>query len=143
MDDPGRVKGRESVGGLDDDRYELVGPKEAACRREALCERATFAQLHDEERVTTRRRIARLDVEDGDDVGVVDRRERAGLQVEPFRDEWFGRQCRQEQFDRDIAIEAGIVGLVHDGHPPSAEEAIDVIPTRERLADGGHGAEPT
>ena len=97
VDDP---RGREGRRGrrprLDDDRHELVGGEAGglAGRGEAGRERSTLAQLHDEEGVPTRGRIARLDVEDGDDVGVVDGGERAGFAVEPFRDERIGPRGR-------------------------------------------------
>jgi hypothetical protein len=62
-----------------------------------------------------------VDLVDGADAGVVERRGRARLALEAL--ERLGILChlRGQELERDLPAELAVLGLVHDAHPAAAE----------------------
>ena len=78
--------------------------------------------------------LAALDAEvvDGDDVGVVEGSDGAGFALEAGAEIGGGsgrtrRRGLAENFDRDVAIEAGVAGAVDLAHAADSERRLDLV----------------
>ena len=98
-------------------------------------ERCALDQLHGEERHA----VDFLDRVDGDDVGVVQRGDRAGFAREPAA--VFG-VVGLEDFERDVALEAGVAGPVDLAHAPDAEQGYDFVGAQALAWQQIHGQAP-
>ncbi len=88
-------------------------------------------ELHrDEARV-----VDLVDAEDRGHVGMVQRREDLRLALEATEPLVVVGQLLGQHLDRDLAIEAGVLGSVDLAHPPGSERAEDLV-VRQGLADG-------
>ena len=58
---------------------------------------------------------------EGDDVGVVQRSDRAGFPLEPLEPLRVGRHVGGEHFQRHVAVEPGVSGAIHLPHPAFAD----------------------
>ena len=128
MHDAALVRGRQRVGERHGD---LEEPRERkAARREERVEGFALDQLHREEPAAA----VLLDRVDGDDVGVVQRGERARLALEAGQALGVLRHRRREHLDRDVAPELRVRGAVHLAHPARADGGGDAVVT-EAAAD--------
>ncbi len=99
---------------------------------DAVLERLAFQKLHHDEGLP----LVLVDVVDGADAGVVEGRGGPGLALEAL----LGLVAREEplgqELERDLAAQAGVLGLVDDAHAPAAELLEDAV-----VGDGlaGHG----
>ncbi len=115
MDDLVSVSGGKAVGDLGSIPEDLVGAE--PFRLEAMRQRFAFQQFHRNEVPT----FVLVDVVDGADVWVIQRRRRAGLPLEPGdRFTVVGKPLGQE-FQRDRAPEPEVVGPVDNTHPPASQ----------------------
>ena len=67
------------------------------------------------------------DVVDGDDVGVVERRDGTGLLLEAAEAVGIVREARREHFDRNVAAEARVAGAVDLAHSTFANLGKDLV----------------
>ena len=67
------------------------------------------------------------DVVERADVGVVQRRGRAGLALEAFRGQRIGGSRLGQELDRDVATEPEVFGAVHDAHAAGAQPIDDAV----------------
>jgi hypothetical protein len=72
-----------------------------------------------------------IDVVNGDDVGVIQRRSRAGFLNEPPLAVGISYALRGQDLERDGATQLGVLNLVNHTHAPAAELLQDAI-----VADG-------
>jgi hypothetical protein len=70
----------------------------------------------------------------GDDVGVVERSGELRLSQESPAEPLVFRKLRREELQRNLSIQPGVVGEVHDAHAAAAEHAFDAV-ARELGAD--------
>src|SRR6478609_9678394 len=81
--------------------------------------------------------------EDGDHVGVVEPRGRAGLTHEPGRELLVVAEPRVHHLDGAGAVEPEVGGLVHAGHPAAGDaraDAVAAVHDRPHDGVGQHGA---
>src|SRR3954469_14534206 len=96
-------------------------------------ERPPFHVLHHEVQDV----MAFFDRENGNDVGVAERRGGPRFPLEPLHHALAHlKQDRREDFDGDFAIEGEIVGQVHRGHTTMSEDAEDFVFADRRVAEG-------
>ena len=137
MDQPGPVERRQRIGDRDEDRHELAGRHRAA-QAEPVGQRAARTQLHHEERLATGRGIARVDVEHGDEAGIGDRGHGACLAIEAPGQDGVAREVRQEDLDRDVAVEPVVVRAMDGRHAAGSEERADPVAIGQDVAGRGH-----
>ena len=109
MDDAFLVRGLDAVDDLTQDRQRV-----AERHRSLQC--LAFDILHDQ--------IVRSDVVEVTDVGVVQGRDRARFAGEALR------ELDVRDFDRDVAIEARVVGAIHLAHATFADQRRDFVRTK-------------
>ena len=61
-----------------------------------------------------------LEAEDRADVGMVERCEHLGFALESGKAIWIEREAVRENLERDVAIQPGVVGLIHLAHSARA-----------------------
>src|SRR5262249_38548489 len=71
------------------------------------------------------RNLAR--VVDGHDVRMLDRHRELRLPGEALAEALVERELRRDELERDRALEAEIVGPVHDAHPALADQLLDPV----------------
>ena len=93
--------------------------------RDTRAQRLALEQFHDHERGS----LVAAEVVDGTDVGVVQRRGRAGFLLEPLDalGSDGGRGLGIEDLDRHPAVVLEVLGQVHRGHATPAELALDPV----------------
>ncbi len=128
MDDAFAVGGLKAFGDLEPERPDLLDGQPAGF--EAGLERVAFHQLHGNERAA----VGLADVVDGRDVGVIERRRRAGFGNEALFCLRVVAEILWEEFQRDEAFEPRILCLVHDPHAALAQFREDAI-VGNRCAD--------
>ena len=133
MDDAARVSGGEGLGDRHGNRQEL-GKLEAARGNQAV-ERRALDQLHGEERLA----VDFLDRVNRDDVGVVQRGDRAGFAREPLP---VLGVVSLEDFERDVPLEARVAGPVDLAHAPDAEQGNDFVGAKALAWQQIHGQCP-
>lgn len=99
---------------------EHVGERQRS-PRDAVGERLSFEQLHDEEVVA--------DVEEGADVRVRELRDRLRLSLEANLQLHIRSEVIRENLDRDLAIEARVAPLPDLAHTSGPETRDDLIRT--------------
>jgi hypothetical protein len=106
MDDPFLVGRGQGIGDLAGELKDLGNWQ--SIRRHALVQACSVDELHRDQGLPG----YLLDAVDGDDIGMVERRERLGLSAEPLQA--FGERgyFRRQDFQRDLALELGIEGRV-------------------------------
>jgi len=132
MNDPDRVHGVEGGEELEADRDRVVDA-EALATHEDAPERLTEEALHDEER---RAASGRPVVEDGADVGVMDRRDDARLALEAARLDRIAREAERD-LHRDEATEPLVVRLIHDRAAAASDLVRELVTIHEHGAEGG------
>jgi hypothetical protein len=118
MDDPPGVRRGERLGDGNRNRQQLVELESA--RRNQPVERRPLHQLHRDEGNVVRF----LDGVNGDDIGMVQRRDGARFTGEAAA---VLAVVGLENFQRDVALEARIAGPVDLAHTPDAEEGNDFV----------------
>ena len=91
--------------------------------RNHLGERLAVDELERQERDA----VDFFDRVNGDDVGVVERRDRAGLTLEPLAPVGVARQLTGQDLEGDPALEAGVVGEVNLTHSPLSQQFYNSI----------------
>ena len=135
VNDPGGVRRFQRVGDLDRERQEPIDLERAP--GDPMLQRHPVEELHDEERAAA----LLADVVDGADVGVVQRRGGPCLAAESGQRLGITSKVGRQELQRDEALQARILGLVHDTHAAAAELLDDAV-VRERLTDQGVAAGP-
>ena len=117
------VRGRKPVGDLRPDLERFVGLERPTL--EASPERLAVQELHHEVVGVP----FAADVVEGADVRVVERRDRARFSLEPLAHLGVVGKMRREDFHRDVAPEARVLGAVDLAHPARAERAENLVGT--------------
>ncbi len=99
-----------------------------------MLQRLPLEQLHGEERPT----FVFVNVVDGADVGVIERRGGAGLALEAFECGTVPSQLFGEEFERDRAAQMGILGAINHAHAAGARLFQGAVMSH-RLAGHGRG----
>ena len=97
---------------------------------DALPQRAPLEQLHHDERPA----LVLVDVVDGADVRMVQRRRRAGFAAEALERLAILRRRVRQELEGDETAEPQVFGLVDDAHPALAELRDDAV-SRQRAAN--------
>jgi hypothetical protein len=97
---------------------------------EPRAQRVALDELHRDER----RGVRLTDLEDGDDVGVIESRERACLVPEPAEAIVIALSGGRQKLDGDLAAQLLVEGSVDDAHPAFADAVADPIPRRNQQA---------
>ncbi len=127
--------GRGEAGG------DLSGPiGRSADRRNSVgkdfSKRLALEELHD----GIGRLTVRSEIEDGEDVRVVQRRNRVRLALEARERVGVLRERFRKHFDRDIAMELRVLRAVNLSHPPGTQGGEDLVGTEFRTGRKRHGA---
>ena len=134
VDDAGGVRAGEPVGQLAGDVEHLPG-RQRELGANQVAQRRAVHELHDGEGQPGRL----ADLVDGDDVGVVEGRGRAGLlgeSTEAVRDR--GEGLGQE-LDGDVAAEVEVPRTVDLAHAPRAQLVEELVPAEPHADHGWHG----
>ena len=135
MDDVPGVGGREAMGNL---YAEVDGlPDRQRAVDQHLSQRTSVEEFHD----GVHRLTIPLEVVNGQDVGMRNRRDRPDLALEAGGRILVGGHVRQQHLDGDLAIEPGIAGAVHDAHAARANHLEDFVGS-EQFANPGQAAAP-
>ena len=126
MGDPGAVRGRERISHLRADLRRLADGQRGPPQRRAVDE-----LRHDVGDVPVC-----AGIEDGDDVGVIQRRDLARFALEAFEARRIGGELAGEDLQRDVPVEPGVTGAVYLAHSSGAERGDDFV-----NADSGPGSE--
>ena len=131
VDDPRRVRGRERARDVHRVAQRLVHRQRPL--REQAVERAALHVLHRD----AVRAVGRLvDVVDGDDVRVIERRGGAGLADEARATFGVVERVAAQQLQRDGPGETGVARPVEHAHPSLAELLEDLVATAGRCRHG-------
>ena len=84
------------------------------------------------------RAIDGADVVDAADVGMVERRDRAGLALEACPQIGIAANVTRQDLDRDRTVQPRVAGFVDLAHPAGAERADDFIRTEPCARVEGH-----
>jgi len=120
----------QGTGHLDGDG-ERLGDRQAPLQRDALVQVASVHELADDEWPSVRLPA----VDDRDDAGMREQRERTRLALEAVDRVGRFQSPRVQQLDRNRPAELLVVGLPDARHPAAPEQALDAEASRERLAD--------
>jgi hypothetical protein len=121
VDDPGGVGGGERVGERDDDPQRLAEAHSLA--GDEGVEGLAGDELHDDEVEP----FGRLDLVDGDDVGVVEGGGGAGLLDETGAASRVREVLGGKDLDRHLAPQPRVAGAVDLAHPPGPEGLEDLV----------------
>ena len=135
MDDSPRMRGGEAVGDPDPVLHRVVRRNHPL--RQAFAQGLPFQQLVDDERGT----FAHADVEERDDVGMVERRHRPRLQLEPREAVGVTREIRRQDLDRHLAREPRVERPIDLAHPALAEGRNDLVRAQSGPGCQGHDKE--
>jgi len=135
VDDAGGVSRGQGVGERDREAQRLGGRQRPA--PQPLCERLAGHELHDDEVDS----LSRLDLVNGDDVGVVEGGGGAGLLDEAGAAVRVGEAIGGQDLDRDLAAEAGVAGAVDLAHAPGAEGGEHLVRPEFRPGSEAHAAQ--
>jgi hypothetical protein len=75
---------------------------------------------------------------DGDDIRVTERGDRAGFPLEAAPAVGTGGAVFADDFDRDIAVEAGITGAIDLAHAADPEHGPDLVGAKSRVRGQRH-----
>ena len=104
---------------------------------QAFIERAAGDEFRHQEVGT----IFGIEVEDGRHVGMVQAREGQRFAAKPLAGSFVGQHAGGQNFDRDLALEALVVGEIDDAHPAGSNLFADAV-VAYGLADHGEGGGP-
>ena len=90
---------------------------------EHVAQALAFEEFGDEKR----RAIVLADIEDGKNVGMVERGHRARLLLEPAQAVGILRENFRKNFQRDVAAKARIASAVHLAHAAGADRGLDFV----------------
>jgi hypothetical protein len=86
--------------------------------------------------------VVRADVVEGEDVGVVEGGDGAGLGLEAPEAVGVGGAVLREDLEDDVTPEAGIAGAVNLTHPPGSERGQDLVGAEACSGRQRHAATP-
>src|SRR5579863_8208046 len=132
MNDAFGVCGVEGVGNVDADLKKAINFERRA--GDDVLERGAFHELHDDEGAA----VEFLNVVNGADVGMVQRRGGARFALKTFESLRIGCDVLGKKFESDEAAEFGVFGFVDDAHSAAAEFFDDAV-MRNGLSDEGGG----
>ncbi len=139
VDDSGRVESRQPAGDIGQDRHQDLGRQPSRFRcREAFRQGAVLAQIHDQEGHVADRWRCRLDVVDGNDIRVAERRQGAGLAIESSHDVGVGRLLRQQDLDGHIPFQAKVTSPEDGREAAGSDACVDPIAAHEGVAQPDH-----
>jgi hypothetical protein len=133
MDDPTLVRGGEAVGELGHEYQRIPDGHQPAL--ELRRERLSLHVLHDDACLAVG---LDLDVVDGADGGVVERRGRLRFAHETLARGGVAEPVGGDEFDRHIAAQGGVVGEVHRTHAAGAERTNQTVLGAGLERVGGH-----
>ena len=128
VDDPLAVGRVQCVGNLNGDVEQGLAVQRAAGN--AVLQRLAIQELHGNEWLS----LGLADLIDGADVGMIERRCRAGLAAEALQRLRVLGYVRRKEFESYETAEFSVFGLVDDTHPPAAQLLGDAV-MRDCLAD--------
>ena len=133
--DTGRVRGREGIGDLDAVAQHV---RHVQCLAvDHRLERATDDALHGQ--VISAIRTG-TDVEDRDDVGMLKGRRQLRFLDEPSASFGVGDDARQQDLQRDDAVQSLVAGTIDLTHPARADEIFDHVRAEPRARFDRHAA---
>jgi hypothetical protein len=133
MDDAGLVRGAERLGHRPRDPEEL--PDRHRTLERAIAERAPADPLDGEEGTS----VDLADLVDRDDVRMVQRGERPRLSPEPRPVIGIEARGVEEELERDVAAERGVVRAVDGTHAALGDLLDDAVLPEEGAGGGDHG----
>jgi hypothetical protein len=134
VDDALLVRGIQRIGDLDGQLCQVLGRQRPA--QDPLLECATLQQLHGDEVPA----VGFVDVVNGANIGVVQRRGGARLALEAFERVLIARKLFRQELQRHLPAELQIFGLVNDTHPPAPELFENAIMRDGFASHGGPGS---
>ena len=140
VDDAGAVRGAERVGHLDREIERARDGQRAAL--EADVERLAVDELHGEQVDLAIGGRHAVDVEDGDDVRVVERRGGLRLAHEALAARRVADRRRRQHLERHRPLEPSVEGAVDDAHAAGAHLVADRVARQARPAGQLHALEP-
>ncbi len=133
MHDPAGVRGREALGNLQRVVGRLAHGERAA--RQPLTQRFAFEKLHDREGDPA----LVSEIEDREDVGVGERRDRLGLPFEARERVSVGGEPGGQDLDGHLAREARVPRPVNLAHASRAERRKDLVGPETSPGGKNHG----
>jgi hypothetical protein len=130
VDDAVVVGGAQGAGDLDRVGHRLAD-RQAPVAPDAVLERLALHVLEDD----VRRSIVLARVDDADDVGVVELRDRARLAPEALELVGVRRDLAVHELDRDLALEHRVERAVDRRHPAGADLGVEPVAPVEQGAD--------
>src|SRR5262249_39952155 len=121
MHDARLVCRREAIGHLSGDLQDSTGRK--GCIPDFVSERASVDQLRDDVQSV----VLECRVEDGDDIGMVERARRARLRHEALSATGITTRPARQHLQRDLALEARIPGAIHHAATALADERKNAV----------------
>jgi hypothetical protein len=125
-----RMSGIQRIRHLDRDLQQLIKPQRTAGN--TVLQRLAIQKFHGDEMLA----LIFVNFVDRADVGMVQRRGRACLALEPFQRSAIAPHFLREEFERNFAAELFVLGLVNNAHAPAAKFLNDKV-MRYGLADHG------
>src|SRR5262245_37720734 len=126
MNDSLPMCGLQSIRHLNRQLQQLVALE--LFRRDQLLERLALHQLHRNERLS----LKFVDIVDGADVGMIERRSRPSLTPKPFQNLLILRQVRWQEFEGDSSPELDVFGLVDHAHATRSKLLKDTVMRNSR-----------
>ena len=130
------MRGRERIGERHRDLEEARHRHPA--RRHQVAQRASIDQLHRQEADAVRF-LGRVD---GDDVRMIERRDRARFAIEAFEAAGLVGDIRRQDLQRDIAPKPRIARAIDLAHSAGAERGDDFVRGELLTGTEGHSREP-
>src|SRR5438445_7473172 len=121
MHEPSFVCGVERVPDLCDERERAVGGKRALRSQKRLQVGAGDIAHSDVEQAFELARFV-----DGHDIRMIERRCELRLTQEPLAEPFVLRELRRKELQRDVALQALIVGAVDHAHPTASEYTLEL-----------------
>ena len=117
MDDPARMRVRQGGGDVDEDGFRSLG-REAAVLAHRQFQRAPRDVLHDERESEGRQALDRVHRHD---IGMLELRDRAGLDELPRDRGFIDAGGRVDNLDGHLAAQLSIAREIHDGHAAASQ----------------------
>ena len=133
MDQASGVRGRQATGNLDRNLDRLARGNRTGVQ--AIAQRFALEELRDGEELS----VVDAGIEDRQDVGVRERRDRLRLALEAGAPILIGRDAQRQHFDGDVSRKPRIAGAVHFAHATRAEGGRDGVRTEAGAGAQRHG----